>query len=219
MTTVHSLLGHPYGVPEARAAALQEVLEESRELGFLGPGPAVFHVEHALLMLSMAPPAGRLLDLGSGGGVPGLVLAAARPNLEVVLVDAMAKRCDFLVTAVHQAGLDGNTRVEHGRAELLARREDLRGAFDVVVARSFGPPAATAECAAGFLRQGGRLLVSEPPEDDPARWPAGPLSELGLEVVGRTSDHRSTVVELALRELVGPDVPRRDGVPAKKPRW
>lgn len=219
MTTVHELLGHPYGVPESRATALQEVLEQSRELGFLGPGPAVFHVEHALLMVSMSPAVGQLLDLGSGGGVPGLVVATARPELHVVLVDAMAKRCDFLSLAVQQVGLAGTVSVEHGRAELLARRQDLRGQFDMVVARSFGPPAATAECAAGFLRPGGRLLVSEPPEDDPERWPPGPLGELGLEMASRTSDSRATVVEMVLREPVGAEVPRRDGVPARKPRW
>ncbi len=219
MNTVDELLGHPFGVPEPRAAALQAALEQSRELGFLGPGPAVFHVEHALLMVSMTPEEGRLLDLGSGGGVPGLVVATARPGLQVVLVDAMAKRCDFLVSAVHQIGLEDRVTVEHGRAEVLARRDDLRAGFDMVVARSFGPPAATAECAAGFVRQGGRVLVSEPPVDDPGRWPPGPLAELGLEVVARRSDERASVVEMVLRELSGPEVPRRDGVPARKPRW
>ncbi|MFM7062718.1 MAG: 16S rRNA (guanine(527)-N(7))-methyltransferase RsmG [Actinomycetes bacterium] len=219
MTTVELLLGHPFGVPEPRAAALQEVLEASRELGFLGPGPAVFHVEHARLLLSLTPTVGRALDLGSGGGVPGLIVAVARPHLEVVLLDAMAKRCDFLTSSVHQLGLDGAVRVAHGRAEDLARREDLRGTCDLVTARSFGPPAATAECAAAFLRVGGRLLVSEPPEQDADRWPAGPLSELGLELSGRHADGRSTVAELCQTELAGPQIPRRDGVPARKPRW
>ena len=107
MTSVYSLLGHPYGVPESRAADLEKVLEQSRDLGFLGPGPSMFHVEHALLTVSLTPVSGRLLDLGSGGGVPGLVVAVARPDLEVVLLDAMAKRCDFLSESVHQMGLAG----------------------------------------------------------------------------------------------------------------
>lgn len=219
MTSVYSLLGHPYGVPESRAADLEKVLEQSRDLGFLGPGPSMFHVEHALLTVSLTPVSGRLLDLGSGGGVPGLVVAVARPDLEVVLLDAMAKRCDFLSESVHQMGLAGQVTVEHGRAEVLARREDLRGSFDAVTARSFGPPSATAECAAGFLSAGGRFLVSEPPEEDLDRWPAGPLAELGLELVGRHSDDRSTVAEFRQTVLVDDEIPRRDGVPTKKPRW
>lgn len=219
MTSVFSLLGHPFGVPESRAAALEQVLEHSRELGFLGPGPSVFHVEHALMTVSLSPERGQLLDLGSGGGVPGLVVAVARPELEVVLLDAMAKRCDFLAESVHLMGLTDQVSVQHGRAEVLARRPDLRGQFDVVTARSFGPPAATAECSSGFLRVDGRLLVSEPPEDDPSRWPAGPLFGLGLELVGRHSDDRSTVAEFRQTELCSPEIPRRDGVPAKKPRW
>jgi len=219
MTSVFSLLGHPYGVPESRAAGLEQVLENSRELGFLGPGPSVFHVEHALLTVSLSPTEGKALDLGSGGGVPGLVVAVARPGLDVVLLDSMAKRCDFLAEAIHQLGIADQVKVEHGRAEVLAQRPDLRASFDLVTARSFGPPAATAECAAGFLRSGARLLVSEPPDDDPDRWPTGSLAELGLELVGRHSDERSTVAELRQTRLCGPEVPRRDGVPTKKPRW
>jgi len=219
MTSVFSLLGHPYGVPESRAAALEQVLEDSRELGFLGPGPSVFHVEHALLTVSLSPAEGRVLDLGSGGGVPGLVVAVARPGLEVVLLDSMAKRCDFLAESVHQLALADQVKVEHGRAEVLAQRPDLRARFDLVTARSFGPPSATAECAAGFLRSGARLLVSEPPDEDPDRWPAAPLAELGLELLGRHSDESSTVAEFRQTRLCGPEIPRRDGVPAKKPRW
>jgi len=213
------LLGHPYGVPESRADALAQALEHSRALGFLGPGPSVFHVEHALTTLSLTPEVGRLLDLGSGGGVPGLVVAVARSDLQVVLLDAMAKRCDFLSETTHQMGLADRVTVLHGRAELLARRPDLRAQFDVVTARSFGPPAATAECAAGFLRRDGRLLVSEPPEEDPTRWPAGPLQSLGLELVARHSDSRATVAELRPVQPAPTEVPRRDGVPVKKPRW
>lgn len=219
MTSVYSLLGHPYGVPESRAEVLEQVLAHSRELGFLGPGPSMFHVEHALLTVSLTPAKGRVLDLGSGGGVPGLVVATARPDLQVVLLDSMAKRCDFLAESVHQLGISERVVVEHGRAEVLARRPDLRAQFDVVTARSFGPPAATAECAVGFLQVQGRLLVSEPPEADPDRWPAGPLSSLGLELSARHADSRSTVAEFRLLAPAGSAVPRRDGVPVKKPLW
>ncbi|MGH9005022.1 MAG: RsmG family class I SAM-dependent methyltransferase, partial [Acidimicrobiia bacterium] len=122
--------------------------------------------------------AGRVLDLGSGGGVPGLVLAHELPALRIVLVDAAVRRCRFLREAIADVGLTGQVEVVEERAETAARHPTLRGAFDVVVARSFGAPALTAECAVGFLRLGGSLVVSEPPEAS-GRWPPEALDELG----------------------------------------
>ena len=80
-------------VPEPIDASLLAVLERSRELGFLGPGPVRPHVLHArsyLHLLDGTRPL-RVLDLGSGGGVPGLVLAHERLDLEVTLLDVTEK--------------------------------------------------------------------------------------------------------------------------------
>ena len=65
----------------------------------------------------------------------------------------------------------------------------------MVVARTFGPPALTAECATGFLAVGGRLVVSEPEQEDMARWPAAALTRLGLTVQRTGAEPR--FVELA----------------------
>lgn len=107
------------------------------------------------------------------------------------------------------------------RAENLGRSR-TRGTFDLVTARSFAPPAATAECAAPMLKQGGALVVSEPPDALGAgRWPDGALAALGLI---RTST--KTVVTPAgpvtLSQLLAttpcpPRYPRRVGVPFKRP--
>ena len=82
------------------------------------------------------------------------MLATDRPELELTLLEARQRACRFLREAVESLGLAGVVVVE-ARAEEAARRADLREAFDAVVARSFGPPAVTAECAVGFLRPGG----------------------------------------------------------------
>jgi hypothetical protein len=105
----------------------------------------------------------RALDLGSGGGLPGLVLVSAWPTTDWCLLDANQRRTEFLQEAVDELGLAGRVTVRRGRAEDLAHDPSLRGTFDLVVARSFGKPAVTAECAAGFLAVGGSLVVSEPP--------------------------------------------------------
>ncbi|MEL6982315.1 MAG: RsmG family class I SAM-dependent methyltransferase, partial [Actinomycetota bacterium] len=86
--------------------ALTSVLERARSVGFLGPGPVEDHVEHAGLFrqaldgLGDGGFVGRAVDIGAGGGVPGLVLLATVPQLELVLLDAAQKRCAFLVWAV-----------------------------------------------------------------------------------------------------------------------
>ncbi len=189
-------------------------LERARALGFLGPGPVRGHIEHtAGFLWALEAIVGRVLDLGSGGGVPGLVIGVARPDLTLLLVDATATRCRFLEDAVRQLGLDAV--VVEGRAEVLGHGPH-RGTVDAVVARSFGPPAATAECAAPLLCPGGVLIVSEPPTVTEERWPARGLAELGLALGDRSAD--SPVVQVLHQVTSCPrSYPRRDGVPAKRP--
>lgn len=199
--------------------ALRSVLDRSRDLGFLGPGPVTFHVEHAQGFVLAAGHATDLLDLGSGGGVPGLILARDLPATRIVLLDAMARRCRFLESAVVQLGLEDRVQVRCGRAEELAHEPDLRSAFDVVVTRGFGPPSVTAECAAGFLAGvGSRLLVSEPPGSVGAgRWPREGLEQLGLEVGEQVRTASSTIQVVRVARPVDDRFPRRTGVPAKRP--
>ncbi|HEX6237501.1 MAG TPA: RsmG family class I SAM-dependent methyltransferase [Acidimicrobiales bacterium] len=203
--------------------ALERVLERSQRLGFLGPGSVRAQWEHAVgFALAAGEAPARFLDLGSGGGIPGLVLAVGWPASEGVLLDAGERRCAFLAEAVADLDLDERVSVRRGRAEELARRADLRGSFDLVVARLFGPPAVTAECAAPFLRAGGRLVVSDPPgageerRGAADRWPPSGLALLGME--------RERVVEepfhyqvLVQRRPCPDRYPRRVGVPAKRP--
>lgn len=202
---------------------LARVLERSRTLGLLGPGPVDAHVRHAAPVVTIldqvaegSDPPARALDLGSGGGVPGLVLAVARPAWRWTLLDAQQKRADVLIAAVAELGAGDRLDVVRDRAEDAARRTELRASFDLVVSRSFGPPPVTAECAAGFLVAGGVLAVSEPPDPDPDRWPASGLNELGL-----VAEHSPAPGWVVFR-MGGPPaewVPRPNGRPAKRPLW
>ncbi len=226
-------------------AGLLEILDESRAAGFLGPGPLDPQLRHADGFAVVArrlwpdgptPPV--LLDLGSGGGLPGLVVALRWPEALVVLLDANARRTGFLHDAVRRLGLEGRVSVRQDRAEVAGRDAALRGRLDIVLARSFGRPAVTAECAAPLLKTGGWLVVSEPPaaalpgasEDsaDPAanpagaadpdapRWPAAPLRQLGLEPVAL--EHEEFEYQTLRQIEPCPErFPRRDGVPAKRP--
>lgn len=182
----------------------------------LGPGPVDQHVGHAqgfVEALAGVAAGSLVVDLGSGGGVPGLIVAEARPDLRMVLLDAMEKRTALLSEAVVAMGMADRITVRTGRAEVLGREDDLRGAAMAVTARSFGPPAATAECAAPLLAVGGVLVVSEPP-DSPERWPAGPLATLGLS----PSHHEVPGMQVLVQTVPCPTTyPRRTGLPNKRP--
>jgi 16S rRNA (guanine527-N7)-methyltransferase len=197
-------------------------LEDARRRGMLGPGPVDVHLDHAEAMAAAVGGnfRGRFLDLGSGAGVPGVILVALWPAATGVLLEARKRRCSFLEAAVSELGLSDRASVACGRAEELARQPDFRGAFDLVVARGFGPPAATAECAVGFLGAGGRLAVSEPPgEADPKRWPAAGLAELGLLGPELRREEEAGIALFTAPEPAGERWPRRVGVPGRRPLW
>jgi 16S rRNA (guanine527-N7)-methyltransferase len=205
------------GAPAANLEALLELLAAAREQHFLGPGDVGAHVEHSLAFASLIPAApDRAVDLGSGAGIPGLVLALLWPMSTWVLVDANIRRTGFLRHAIDSLELDGRVLVAANRAEILGRAAEWRGMADLVVARGFGPPAVVAECAAPLLRLGGALVVAEPPGGAPDRWPAPDLALLGLVAAG------ATTTPVALQRLVQvepcPDrYPRRVGIPSKRP--
>lgn len=163
------------------------------------------------------PGEARCLDLGSGAGLPGLPLALAWPASTWVLLDAAERRCVALVEAVDRLGLGGRVVVHLGRAEEAGRDGELRSRFDLVVARAFGAPAVVAECAAPFLRVGGRLVVSEPPEGSSDRWPADGVGMVGL-AVDEPLTSGTAHLQLLRQVTACPDrYPRRTGVPTKRP--
>jgi 16S rRNA (guanine527-N7)-methyltransferase len=222
--------------------SLIEALRQARDCGFLGDGPIDTHIAHALGFAAAAESVGDgvgaplggsaldgrqidlWMDLGSGGGIPGLILAHRWPDRPAVLLDSNVRRTRFLAQVVEDQGWDDRIRVVTSRAEVAGRAEDLRGAFSLVVARSFGSPSVTAECAAPFLRCGGILVVSEPPTSgavadlDRGRWPAEGLMTVGLT---RLALWRGQFGYGILRQAqeCPPRFPRRVGVPAKRPLY
>ena len=205
-----------------RRRLLADQLEVARRRGMLGPGPVEAHLRHSAAMAEAIDPDfdGRFLDLGSGAGVPGLILLEVWPGAPGVLLDARRRRCGFLENALRQLDVADRASAACGRAEDLAREERFRAGFDLVVARGFGSPAATAECGVGFLGPGGRLAVSEPPgAPSRERWPVEGLAELGL---GPAELRRGTDAGIAVVEATRPVSerwPRRSGVPGRRPLW
>jgi 16S rRNA (guanine527-N7)-methyltransferase len=198
--------------------ALTRVLDRARDLGFLGPGPVTDHIEHARAYLPALPRVGRgglVMDLGTGGGVPGVPLASWRTDLSWVLVDAMAKRVAFVRGAVEELHLDAE--VVLGRAEELARDGRWAGQVDVVVARSLAAPAVAAEYVSPFLKVGGVAVIAEPPGGVLDRWSVDGLACLGMRRGHQLFAPTATLQILEQVEPCPANFPRRVGAAAKRP--
>jgi 16S rRNA (guanine527-N7)-methyltransferase len=203
---------------------LLDVLVRAQSLRFLGPGDPSDHLSHALgfrdaVVAHIGAEPDRFCDLGTGGGVPGLVLAALWPYSHGALVESAARRCAALEGWSRDLGIQDRVEVLHGRAEYWAHADGYRETFQIVTARSFARPGITAEMAAGLVRVGGTLVVSDPPDAPPDRWPEDSLAKIGFgpaRPVIQRSVHFSCVDKLRPAD---PTIPRSEGKPAKHPLW
>ena len=163
---------------------LYEALGESQRLGFLGDRPIVEVIEHSRLFVTALDGLDsgcggkpEVIDLGSGGGVPGLVIAHYRPDVVLTLLDRRTKRTDFLKRLISRLGWADRVTVIADDAINVVKTS--REFYDAVVARGFGPPDQTLTIATALVRPGGRVVISEPPYGD--RWSPALLEELRVE--------------------------------------
>jgi 16S rRNA (guanine527-N7)-methyltransferase len=115
------------------------------------------HIPESVALAALLPSGGgQLLDVGSGGGLPGLVIAIARPDLEVHLLDSTTKKTAFLAETARVLGLA--VEVHNGRAEELARGP-LAASFDLVTARAVAPLSTLLGWTLPFLRPDGLVYA------------------------------------------------------------
>ena len=118
----------------------------------------------------------RLADVGSGGGVPGLVLAIVRPDVQVLLIEATKKKADFLASAAKELNLV-NVTVDPRRAERPAH-SPLRESFDIVAARAVGTLDILVEWLLPLVKIGGAVLVMKGPKGIEELRQAEPIIEM-----------------------------------------
>ena len=175
----------------------------------------------ALPTIDERPAAGATIDLGSGGGVPGIVLALARPTMRWALVDSVGRKADALRGMVESLSLT-NVDVSAQRAELLGHDPQWRESADLVTARACAPLPVLAEYALPLLRSGGRLVAWKGPIGDAELAAGARAAELlggarpevrgtGIDALG---DHRFVVVEKTTP--TPPRYPRRPGEPSRR---
>ena len=123
-------------------------------------------LKHFIDSLTVWPhlPGGALdvVDVGSGAGFPGIPLKIARPEIQMTLLDATNKKVMFLNEAADALGLTGTIAI-HARAEEAGRRPDMRGRFDIAVARAVAPLNKLAGCCLPFVKKGGYVLALKGP--------------------------------------------------------
>ena len=149
------MFGAAIGLAERYAALLAG---QGVERGLIGPRETARlwdrHLLNCAAVAELIPHPGTVIDLGSGAGLPGIVLAMLLGDAEIVLLEPMMRRASFLNECVRVLGL-GNARVCRGRAEEVAGR--LVG--DVVTARAVAPLERLAGLALGLARPGGLVLA------------------------------------------------------------
>lgn len=148
------------------AAAYAELLATDGVVrGLIGPreAPRIWerHLLNCAALAERIPEGATVLDVGSGAGLPGLVLAIARPDLTITLIEPLSRRTSFLIEAVQQLGLAKMVRVFRGRADEAATGSRDRAALsgDVVTARAVAPLDRLAAWCLPLVGRGGRLIA------------------------------------------------------------
>ena len=214
--------------PEAEPALdrLLEILADPRAPIAASTVPAArqVHIADSLSALELEPirSAHRIADLGSGAGLPGLVLAASLPAARVDLIESVARKCGFLRDAAARLGLS-NVAVVCERSEEWAAGEG-REAYDVVTARAVGSLATLVELASPLLLDGGALVAWKGARDaDEEAEGARAAARVGMEPIGIRSVQpypasRGRHIHLLRKNGPTPNgLPRRPGMAAKRP--
>ncbi len=182
--------------------------------------PDLALIEDCLVLIDHLGDAQKVVDVGSGAGLPGLPLKIARPELELTLIEADQGKAAFLVHACATLGL-ARVEVVARRAEEAGHDPRLREAFDAAVARALAPLPVLAELCLPLVRVGGRLLAQKTEGEDvsSARHAIEIMGGELLAVMPAPSAGRrvGTVVVIGKLRPTPAVYPRRPGVPARKP--
>ena len=165
---------------------LRRIFSEAQKIGALGSAPLSEIIEHAATFAEALPlGVTSCVDLGSGAGVPGLVIAIVRPEIQMTLIDRRAKRTDTLVRSVQSLGIQDQVEVVCGDVDVLRIQDRFTHAFDAACARGFGPPFQTLQWAVSLVKPSGYVVVSEPPPGSPDRWTDVDMASLGVSAPTR----------------------------------
>ena len=164
----------------------------------------------------------RVLDVGTGAGFPGMVLAILNPDKKFVLLDSLNKRIDFLQKVIEELSLK-NVETFHGRAETFGRKEEFRNQFDFVVSRAVAELPVLMEYCIPFVKKEGYFISYKGKrQEEEIEKASHAFTE--LEAVFRyckkyrlREEEERYLLFIQNNELTKDKYPRKDGKPKKKP--
>ena len=169
-------------VDESRMRVLERILREAQRIGALSNAPVAEIIKHAKWFAEAIPHSARTaVDLGSGAGVPGLIVALFCPQISLQLVDRRVGRTDVLVRAIHALNLTDQVTVKCSEISTMTKDSTLAKHFDVAMSRGLGPPIQTLNLSRDLVKPGGVIIISEPPPGSDSRWDEQQVRALGLE--------------------------------------
>lgn len=181
------------------------------------------HFIDSLMICKLMEPKGKLIDVGTGAGFPGIPLKIVYPDLDIVLLDSLNKRVQFLHEVIQKLELK-NIQAIHGRAEDLAKRDNYREQFDICVSRAVANLSILSEYCIPFVKNNGSFIA----------YKSGKLQnelDLGMEaikILGGVVEEQSDMIlpetdiyrsVLKIRKInkTPKRYPRKAGIPAKEP--
>ena len=180
------------------------------------------HVLDSLGLLSCTSDAKSLIDIGSGGGLPGIPLAITQPHLKITLLETTGKKARYLQEVADQLGLS-NVTVVNDRAETAAHEPDKREQFDLATARAVGPLPVLLEFTMPFVRIGGAVLAikgSKAEEELKEASHALEVFRAGEIMLLETLpglDDESVIIRIEKEKKTFKMYPRLPGIPKKEP--
>jgi 16S rRNA (guanine527-N7)-methyltransferase len=205
---------------------LHLLLETNKQFNLTGiTDPAEAWMRHVLDSLTLLPHlegVTTMIDIGSGGGLPGIPVAITKPELQVTLVEATGKKARFLGTVAGDLGLR-NVKVITDRAETIGQQKQLREKFDVATCRAVGPMNVLLELTLPLVKVGGKLLamkgakVEEEMKDagDALMLLGGGEVEFYVAMPGLQED--AVIVEVKKEQATPAKYPRLPGTPKQDP--
>ena len=164
-----------------------------------------------------------IIDVGTGGGFPGLPLKIVNNNYKVTLLDSLRKRIDFLTVVANELLLD-NVKFIHGRAEDFGQNKDYRERFDICVSRAVAPLNVLSEYCLPFVKKGGYFaayksenISSEIENSEKAVKKLGGIVKEIREINLPGTDIIRKIIIIEKTEATNKKYPRKAGKPSKEP--